>query len=99
MPFLFGNVLLWADRTHFRVAASVWSKDISAKQSGSLGGVVNFFGILCATISPFISGVVATATHAFVVPLEVAAAVILVAEAVAGIFLKIKPRNELVSQP
>ena len=72
--------------------------DISAKQSGSLGGVMNFFGILCATISPFISGVIATATHAFVVPLEVAAGIILVAAAVAGIFLKIKPLNELVSE-
>ena len=70
--------------------------DISAKQSGSLGGVMNFFGILGATISPFVSGVIASATHAFVLPLDVAAAIMLVAAFVAAVFLKIRPLSDIV---
>jgi MFS family permease len=70
--------------------------DISAKQSGSLGGIMNFFGILGATISPFVSGLIAQATHAFVVPLDVAAGVMLVAALVAALFLKVQPLSEIV---
>jgi MFS family permease len=72
--------------------------DISAKQSGSLGGIMNFWGILGATISPFVSGVIASATHAFVVPLDVAACVMVVAALIAAIFLKIRPLSELVGE-
>jgi ACS family hexuronate transporter-like MFS transporter len=72
--------------------------DISAKQSGSLGGVMNFWGILGATISPFISGVIANATHAFVVPLDFAACVMVAAALIAAIFLKVRPLSELVGE-
>ena len=52
--------------------------DIAPHQSGTLSGFMNFFGILGATISPYLSGVIAQATGAFVAPLELAAAVMLV---------------------
>ena len=71
--------------------------DISSKQSGSLGGVMNFFGILGATISPFVSGLIASATHAFVVPLDVAAGVMVVAALIAAIFLRIEPLSQLAA--
>jgi MFS family permease len=73
--------------------------DISAKQSGSLGGIMNFWGILGATISPFVSGLIASATHAFVVPLDVAAFVMIAAALIAAIFLKVRPLTELVGEP
>ena len=46
--------------------------DVAPQQTGTLGGIMNFFGIVGATISPFVSGVIAQATGAFVEPLVLA---------------------------
>ena len=53
--------------------------DIAPNQTGTLGGVMNFFGIIGATISPYLSGVIAQATGAFVAPLVLAVCIMLVA--------------------
>ena len=39
--------------------------DIAPNQTGTLGGLMNFFGILGATLSPYLTGVIAGATGAF----------------------------------
>ncbi len=72
--------------------------DIAPHQSGTLSGFMNFFGICGATISPFLSGVIAQATGAFVAPLELAAAIMLVAATTAIIFLRIRPIGELMAE-
>jgi cyanate permease len=51
---------------------------------------MNFFGILGATISPYLSGVIAQATGAFVAPLELAAAVMLVCATTSLHFMKVR---------
>lgn len=71
--------------------------DITPNQSGTLSGFMNFFGILGATISPYLSGVIAQATGAFVAPLELAAAVMLVCATIAIVFMKIRPVGELLA--
>src|SRR6516164_7197419 len=53
--------------------------DVAPNQTGTLGGVMNFFGIVGATVSPYLSGVIAQATGAFVAPLVLAVAIMLVA--------------------
>lgn len=70
--------------------------DIAPHQSGTLGGFMNFFGICGATISPFLSGVIAQATGAFVAPLELAAAIMLTAATVSIVFMKVRPLGELI---
>ena len=70
--------------------------DIAPHQSGSLSGLMNFCGIVGATISPFVSGVIAQATGAFVAPLELAAAIMLVAATTAIIGIRVRPIGELV---
>jgi MFS family permease len=69
--------------------------DIAPHQSGTLSGFMNFFGILGATISPYLSGVIAQATGAFVAPLELAAAVMLVCATTFILFMKVRPLSEL----
>lgn len=71
--------------------------DIAPLQSGTLSGFMNFFGILGATISPYLSGVIAQATGAFVAPLELAAAVMLVGATTALLFMKVRPLSELMA--
>lgn len=71
--------------------------DITPNQSGTLSGFMNFFGILGATISPFLSGVIAEKTGAFVAPLELAAAIMLVCATTAIVFLKARPLGELLA--
>jgi MFS transporter, ACS family, hexuronate transporter len=71
--------------------------DIAPKQSGALSGLMNFFGIIGATISPTVSGFIAQWTGAFVAPLELAAAIMLVAAATNIIFFKIRPISELAA--
>lgn len=73
--------------------------DIAPHQSGALGGLMNFWGIVGATISPFVSGVIAEQTGAFVAPLQLAAGIMLVAATVAVLFLRIRPVSELVRSP
>ena len=46
--------------------------DVAPNQTGTLGGVMNFFGIVGATVSPYLSGVIAQASGAFVAPLVLA---------------------------
>jgi cyanate permease len=70
--------------------------DITPHQSGTLSGFMNFFGILGATISPYLSGVIAEATGTFVAPLELACAVMLVSATTAILFLKVRPLSELL---
>ena len=70
--------------------------DIAPRQAGTLGGVMNGCGIVGATISPFVSGVIAQATGAFVAPLELAVAILVVAAIIAVRFIKVRPIGELV---
>jgi MFS family permease len=72
--------------------------DIAPQQAGSLSGLMNFAGICGATISPFLSGVIAQETGAFVAPLELAVAVMLVASTTMIVFFRVRPLNELVSE-
>jgi MFS family permease len=70
--------------------------DMSPKQNGALTGLMNFCGIIGATISPYVSGVIADATGAFVAPLELAVAIMVVASTTAVLFVRIRPLRELV---
>jgi MFS family permease len=71
--------------------------DIAPHQSGILGGLMNGCGIVGATISPFVSGLIAQATGTFVAPLQLAAGVMVVAAMVAIVFMRIRPLGELVA--
>jgi MFS family permease len=70
--------------------------DIAPQQTGTLSGLMNFFGICGATLSPYLSGVIAQATGAFVAPLELAVAIMLVAATTMILLFRIRPLNELV---
>ncbi len=70
--------------------------DMTPTQNGALSGLMNFCGIIGATLSPFVSGVIADATGAFVAPLELAAAIMVVAATTALIFVRVRPLRELV---
>jgi MFS family permease len=52
--------------------------DVAPNQTGTLGGLMNFFGICGATLSPYLSGVIAQSTGAFVAPLVLAVIIMLV---------------------
>jgi MFS family permease len=69
--------------------------DMAPKQTGSLSGLMNFFGICGATISPYLSGVIAQATGAFVAPLELAVAIMLVASLTMILLFRPRPLHEL----
>jgi ACS family glucarate transporter-like MFS transporter len=71
--------------------------DMTSRQSGSLSGLMNFFGIIGATLSPFLSGVIAGVTGAFVAPLELAVVIMVVAATVAVLFVRVRPLEELVA--
>src|SRR6202034_4202980 len=73
--------------------------DIAPNQTGTLSGLMNFFGILGATISPYLTGVIAQQTGAFVAPLVLAVCIMLVASATMIIFFRYKPLSELVAEP
>jgi MFS family permease len=73
--------------------------DIAPNQTGTLSGLMNFFGILGATLSPYLTGVIAQATGAFVAPLVLAVCIMLVAAATMILFFRYKPLSELVAQP
>ncbi len=70
--------------------------DITPTQTGALSGWMNFFGICGATISPYLSGVIAQATGAFVAPLELAVGIMLVAATVIVFFFRVRPLSALV---
>jgi cyanate permease len=71
--------------------------DIAPNQTGTLSGLMNFFGILGATLSPYLTGVIAEATGAFVAPLVLAVCIMLVAAATMIFLFRYKPLSELVA--
>jgi MFS transporter, ACS family, glucarate transporter len=71
--------------------------DMAPQQTGSLSGLMNFFGIIGATISPTVSGIIAQQTGAFVAPLELAVVIMLVASATMILLFRPRPLNELVA--
>ncbi len=73
--------------------------DIAPNQTGTLGGVMNFFGIVGATLSPYGTGLIAQATGAFVAPLVLAVVIMLVASTTMILFFRYRPLSELVAQP
>jgi len=73
--------------------------DIAPNQTGTLGGVMNFFGIVGATLSPYGTGLIAQATGAFVAPLVLAVVIMLVASTTMILFFRYRPLSELVAHP
>jgi ACS family D-galactonate transporter-like MFS transporter len=71
--------------------------DVAPNQTGTLGGVMNFFGIVGATVSPYLSGVIAEATGAFVAPLVLAVAIMLVAATTMIFLFHIRPLSSLLA--
>ena len=59
---------------------------------------MNFFGIIGATVSPYLSGVIAQATGAFVAPLLLAVAIMLVAATTMILGFRIRPLTSLVGE-
>ena len=72
--------------------------DIAPNQTGTLGGLMNFFGILGATLSPYLTGLIAQATGAFVAPLVLAVCVMLAAASTMILFFHYRPLRELVGE-
>ena len=72
--------------------------DIAPRQAGTLSGLMNFFGICGATLSPFLSGVIAEKTGAFIAPLELAVGIMLVASTIMILGFKVRPLRELVGE-
>jgi MFS family permease len=73
--------------------------DIAPNQTGTLGGVMNFFGIVGATLSPYGTGLIAQATGAFVAPLVLAVVIMLVGATTTILLFRYRPLSELVAQP
>jgi MFS family permease len=71
--------------------------DIAPNQTGLVVGITNFFGLVGGTLSPFISGIIAQKTGAFVAPLQLAVALIVIG-AILMAFFKLKPVG-LVTTP
>ena len=72
--------------------------DIAPNQTGTLSGIMNFFGICGATLSPYLTGVIAQATGAFVAPLVLAVAIMLVAATTMIVLFRYRPLSELVAK-
>jgi MFS family permease len=73
--------------------------DIAPNQTGTLGGVMNFFGIVGATLSPYGTGLIAQSTGAFVAPLVLAVVIMLVASTTMILFFRYRHLSELVAHP
>ena len=71
--------------------------DVAPNQTGTLGGVMNFVGIVGATASPYLSGVIAQATGAFVAPLVLVVAIMLVAATTMIVLFHIRPLSSLAA--
>ena len=71
---------------------------VAPNQTGTLGGIMNFFGIIGATASPYLSGVIAQETGAFVAPLLLAVAIMLTAATTMILLFRIRPLTSLVSE-
>ena len=72
--------------------------DIAPNQTGTLGGLMNFFGIIGATLSPYGTGVIAQATGAFVAPLVLAVCIMLTAAATMILLFRYRPLSEMVEE-
>ncbi len=72
--------------------------DIAPNQTGTLGGLMNFFGICGATISPYLTGLIAQSTGAFVAPLVLAVCIMMVASTTMILFFRYRPMSELVGE-
>ncbi len=72
--------------------------DIAPNQTGTLGGLMNFFGIIGATLSPYGTGLIAQQTGAFVAPLVLAVCIMVVAAATMILFFRYRPLSELVGE-
>jgi MFS family permease len=72
--------------------------DIAPNQTGTLSGLMNFFGICGATLSPYLTGVIAQATGAFVAPLVLAVCIMLTAATTMILFFRYRPLSELVAE-
>jgi MFS transporter, ACS family, hexuronate transporter len=70
--------------------------DVAPNQTGTLGGIMNFFGVIGATISPYLSGVIAQESGAFVAPLLLAVAIMLVGATTMILLFRIRPLTSLV---
>ena len=73
--------------------------DVAPNQTGALGGVMNGCGIIGATVSPYLTGVIAQSTGAFVAPLILAVCIMGVAAITMIAFFHVRPLNELVAIP
>jgi MFS family permease len=73
--------------------------DLAPNQTGTLSGIMNFFGICGATLSPYLTGVIAQATGAFVAPLVLAVCIMLVAATTMILLFRYRPLSELVAEP
>ncbi len=73
--------------------------DIAPNQTGTLSGLMNFFGICGATLSPYLTGVIAEATGAFVAPLVLAVCIMLTAATIMIVFFRYRPLSEIVAVP
>ncbi len=71
--------------------------DIAPNQTGTLGGLMNFFGIIGATLSPYGTGVIAEATGAFVAPLVLAVCIMLTAATTMILLFHYRPLSEMVA--
>jgi ACS family D-galactonate transporter-like MFS transporter len=71
--------------------------DVAPNQTGTLVGIMNACGIIGATVSPYLSGVIAQATGAFVAPLVLAVAIMVVAATTMIVAFRIRPVNDLVA--
>jgi ACS family glucarate transporter-like MFS transporter len=72
--------------------------DIAPNQTGTLSGLMNFFGILGATLSPYLTGLIAQGTGAFVAPLVLAVCIMLVGASTMILFFHYRPLSELVGE-
>jgi MFS family permease len=72
--------------------------DVAPNQTGTLGGIMNFFGIVGATLSPYGTGVIAQATGAFVAPLVLAVAIMLVAATTMILLFRYRPLSQIVAE-
>ena len=72
--------------------------DIAPNQTGTLSGLMNFFGIVGATLSPYLTGLIAQATGTFVAPLVLAVCIMRVAASTMILFFRYRPLSELVGE-
>jgi fucose permease len=85
------------DHAAAKDAAGAAIASSSRLKKSTLGGIMNFFGIVGATISPYLSGVIAQATGAFVAPLVLAVCIMLVSATTMILFFHYRPLSELVA--